>query len=134
MLEVNLEAEDGVIFENSYLKCARVGHSFNVTFLGKTCEHSGYTDKLIIQELNKKVAAYELIPEGCEIIPANLIGLFDGLLIGGIMADSIRIVYGLGVNGISGYFCSVYFIPNREVIDSITGYDNVSATKDLFLK
>ena len=71
-----------------------------------------YTSKSNIDEIAKKrQTAFDMIPEGATVIPKPLVGQYNECLIGGIMEDSLRRVYGLCNNGINGYSCSVYWMP-----------------------
>jgi len=87
------------------------------------CTYNG-KEKYVKDEGTKRQKAYGLIPAGCRIIPANKVSEFDGKLIGGIMADSIIRVYGIGQRGIRGYYCSIYFIPSEEHLKSIVHKDD----------
>ena len=48
------------------------------------------------------------------------------MFIGGILEDSIQIVYGISEPTIRGFSCSVFFIPSDEVLATLTDYDFVS--------
>lgn len=118
-----------VYFENEILKVTYAsgyypGHfMYEMDLLGHISKYScdkKYMDKTI----RKRIAAFNLIPVGCKIIPKHLIGMFKGLLVGGIMEDSIIRVHGVCENGIRGFSCSVFFIPSKEYLDSIMDYDS----------
>lgn len=98
---------------------------FEINFLGSIskygCGDTEYIDKVI----KKRQDAYDLIPIGCKVVPYSLVRLFNGLFIGGIMEDSIKRVYGISSNGIRGFSCSVFFIPNQEHLDSIMNYQSI---------
>lgn len=79
-------------------------------------------DKLIA----KRLGAYNLIPKGCKIIPKDLVKMYRGMFIGGILEDSIQIVYGMSEPTIRGYLCSVFFEPSSEDLASITNYAPIS--------
>ena len=55
-----------------------------------------------------------------------------GLLIGGILEDSIVRVHGVCKNGIRGFSCSVFFIPSKEYLDSIMNHGSFNG--DLIIK
>lgn len=116
-----------VYFENEILKVTYAsgyypGHfMYKMDFLGDITRY--YCSKESIDEkIEKRIAAYNLIPAGCKVIPKHLIGMFKGLLVGGIMEDSIIRVHGICENGIRGFSCSVFFIPSKEYLDSIMDY------------
>ena len=121
-------------FRNEILQVAEedyTGHNYTSTyykfnFLGK--EGKYHTNEDGIKEfIQKRLRAYNLVPNGCTIIPENLIGLFKGMFVGGILEDSIYTVYGLvkDGNGLNGYSCSIYFLPTEEVLKSIMSYSSV---------
>lgn len=119
-----------VYFENEILKVVYTngwhpGHfMYEIDFLGHISRHS--CDKESIDEtIKKRGDAYALIPDGCKVIPKDLIGMFEDLVIGGIMEDSIKIVHGICENGIRGFSCSVFFIPSKEYLDSIMDYSSI---------
>lgn len=99
---------------------------YEVIFLGgqpsKCCYDKESIDKLIA----KRLGAYNLIPKGCRIIHKDLVGMYRGMFIGGILEDSIQIVYGMSEPTIRGYSCSVFFEPSSEVLASITNYAPIS--------
>lgn len=118
-----------VYFENEILKVTYVGgyypghFMYEMDFLGHISRYS--CDKKYMDEtIKKRIAAYNLIPIGCKVIPGHLIGMFKGLLVGGIMEGSIVRVHGICENGIRGFSCSVFFIPSKEYLDSIMDYDS----------
>jgi len=95
---------------------------FEINFCGYISKASGGHTEWIDKIIEKRMAAYNLIPDGCKVIPKDLVGMFSGLLIGGIMADSIKRVYGICENGIRGFSCSIFFIPSKAYLDSIMDY------------
>jgi len=119
-----------VYFENEILKVVYTngyypGHfMYEVNFLGDVSRYS-CSKESIDETIEKRIAAYALTPDGCKVIPANMIGMFSGLLIGGIMEDSIKRVHGICENGIRGFSCSVFFIPSKEYLDSIMNYGSI---------
>ncbi len=79
----------------------------------------------IEKEANKRQRAYDLIPDGCKVIPKSKIKEYEGKLVGGVMEDSIIRVFGIATDdGIRGYACSVYFIPSEEYFKSVIPDDN----------
>ena len=52
--------------------------------------------------------------------------MYRGMFIGGILEDSIQIVYGISEPTIRGFSCSIFFIPSDEVLATLTDYDSVS--------
>jgi len=119
-----------VYFENEILKVVYTngyypGHfMYEVNFLGDVYRHS-CSEESINETIEKRIAAYNLIPDGCKVIPADMIGMFRGLLIGGIMEDSIKRVHGICENGIRGFSCSIFFIPSKEYLESIMDYGSI---------
>ena len=118
-----------VYFENEILKVTYVSgyypgyFMYEMDLLGHISRYS--CDKKYMDEtIEKRIAAFNLIPVGCKIIPKHLIGMFKGLLVGGIMEDSIIRVHGICENGIRGFSCSVFFIPSKEYLESIMDYDS----------
>ena len=102
--------------------------TYEIEFFGEKTKCSTSIESLASlfeKDKSKKIAAYELIPKGCKIIPRKLVRLCDGLLIGGVLADSIRIVYGIGNGGIDGYYCSIFFLPTEETLKEITNYNSL---------
>ena len=99
---------------------------FEVIFLGKECKYMHCNKESIDKLISKRLRAYNLIPEGCRIITKDLVGMYRGMLIGGILEDSIQIVYGISEPTIRGFSCSVFFIPSEEVLATLTDYDSVS--------
>lgn len=119
-----------VYFENEILKVVYTNGWYHGHFMYEMdflCHISRYScDKESIDEtIEKRIAAYNLIPDGCKVIPAHLVGLFNGKLIGGILEDSIQRVHGICENGIRGFSCSVFFIPSKEYLDSIMDYGSI---------
>lgn len=118
-----------VYFENEILKVTYVsgyypGHfMYKMDFLGDIGRYS-CSEESIDETIKKRIAAFNLIPTGCKVIPNHLIGMFKGLLVGGIMEDSIVRVHGICENGIRGFSCSIFFIPSKEYLDSIMDYDS----------
>lgn len=97
---------------------------YEVNFLGDVSRYS-CSKESIDETIEKRIAAYALIPDGCKVIPKDLIGMFKGLFIGGVLKDSIKIVYGICDNGITGFSCSVFFISNQELLDSVMDYSSL---------
>ena len=126
-----------VYFENEILKVTYTngyypGHfMYQMDFLGHIFTYSCSKESLD-ETIRKRINAYNLIPDGCRVIPANMIKLFNGLLIGGILEDSIVRVHGVCKNGIRGFSCSVFFIPSKEYLDSIMNYGSFNS--DLIIK
>ena len=126
-----------VYFENEILKVTYTESYYHdefaylVDFLGNTCTHH-CLEEHIKETIRKRIAAYHLIPDGCRIISANQVKLFNGLLIGGILEDSIVIVHGVCENGLRGFSCSIFFIPSKEYLDSIMNHGSFNG--DLIIK
>ena len=126
-----------VYFENEILKVTYTAgyypshFIYEIDFLGHIYTHSCSKESLD-ETIRKRIDAYNLIPDACRVIPANMIKLFNGLLIGGILEDSIVRVHGVCKNGIRGFSCSVFFIPSKEYLDSIMNYGDL--TGDLIIK
>ena len=99
---------------------------FEVIFLGGKPNKCFYNKESIDKLISKRLEAYNLIPKGCKIIPKDLVGMYRGMFIGGILEDSIQIVYGISEPTIRGFSCSVFFIPSDEVLATLTDYDSVS--------
>lgn len=99
---------------------------FEVIFLKGQPNKCFYNKESIDKLIAKRLGAYNLIPKGCRIIPKDLVGMYRGMFIGGILEDSIQIVYGISEPTIRGFSCSVFFEPSSEVLASITDYDSVS--------
>ena len=99
---------------------------FEVIFLGGKPNKYFCNKESIDKLISKRLRAYNLIPEGCKIIPKDLVGMYRGMFIGGILEDSIQIVYGVSESTIRGFSCSVFFIPSEEVLATLTDYDSVS--------
>ena len=118
-----------VYFENEILKVVYTngyypGHfMYKMDFLGHICVYS-CSKEHINKTIKKRIDAYNLIPDGCRIIPFNQIKLFNGLLIGGILEDSIVRVYGVCENGIRGFSCSVFYACDSEYLKSVLDYEN----------
>ena len=100
---------------------------YEVIFLdGKPSKYCNYNKESIDELISKRLRAYNLIPSGCKIIPKDLVGMYRNMFIGGILEDSIQIVYGISEPTIRGYSCSVFFIPSDDVLASITNYYSIS--------
>ena len=99
---------------------------FEVIFLNGQLNKCFYDKESINKLISKRLRAYNLIPKGCRIIPKDLVGMYRGMLIGGITEDSIQIVYGISEPTIRGYSCSVFFIPSDDVLVTLTDYNSVS--------
>lgn len=118
-----------VYFENDILKVTYTagyyhGHFiYEIDFLGHICTYSCSKESLD-ETIRKRIDAYNLIPDACRIIPANQVKLFNGLLIGGILEDSIVRVHGVCKNGLTGFSCSIYFTTDAEYLKSILDYEN----------
>ena len=118
-----------VYFENEILKVTYTESyyydefAYLVDFLGNTCTHH-CLEEHIKETIRKRIAAYHLIPDGCRIISANQVKLFNGLLIGGILEDSIVRVHGVCDNGLRGFSCSIYFTTDAEYLKSLLDYEN----------
>jgi len=94
----------------------------SLTFLGRT-ENIWYSSEQDISaRVEKRIKAYNLVPDGAIVIPANLVALFRGWFIGGVLEDSLYRVYGVCSDrgGITGYSCSVYWVPTKEEMEAIT--------------
>lgn len=96
------------------------------TFLGRTTRHMFYASESSKEHfdktIKKRIKAYNLVPDGSIVIPANLVPLFRGWFIGGVLEDSLCRVYGIchDRGGITGYSCSVYWVPTKEEMEAIT--------------
>ncbi len=100
---------------------------YEVIFLGEQLsQRYNYNKESIDKLISKRLRAYNLIPEGCKIIPKDLVGIYRGMFIGGILEDSIQIVYGISEPTIRGFSCSVFFIPSEEVLATLTDYNATS--------
>ena len=99
---------------------------FEVIFLGGKPNKYFCNKESIDKLISKRLRAYNLIPKGCMIIPKDLVGIYRGVFIGGILEDSIKIVYGTSEPTIRGFSCSVFFIPSEEVLATLTDYDSAS--------
>ena len=118
-------------FMNDYLRMEQISDTdFEYDFLGETyytCCSKKSLEFLFEETRQKRIRTYNLVPKGCRIIPKRFIHLYKGLLVGGVLEDSIKIVYGIAnFNGINGYGCSLYFLPNKKVLQKITDYEAVS--------
>lgn len=99
---------------------------FEVIFLGGKPNKCFCNKESIDRLISERLGAYNLIPKGCRIIPKDLVGIYRCMFIGGILEDSIQIVYGISEPTIRGYSCSVFFEPSSEVLASITNYSPIS--------
>ena len=99
---------------------------YEVIFLNGQPSKCFYNKESIDKLISKRLVAYNLIPNGCKIISKDLVGMYRGMFIGGILEDSIKIVYGIAEPTIRGYSCSVFFIPSDEVLATLTDYDSAS--------
>lgn len=99
---------------------------YEVIFLSGKPSKCRYDKESIDKLIAKRLGAYNLIPKGCRIVPKDLVGMYRGMFIGGILEDSIQIVYGMSEPTIRGYSCSVFFEPSSEVLASITNYAPIS--------
>jgi len=106
----------------SFKKLADGGYV--VDFLGYIERVYCSSEKQAVNLMNKRIEAYDLIPKNCIVIPKHKVSLFDGKLIGGVLEDSIRIVYGIGDGGVRGYSCSVFFLPSAEIVSDFINYEN----------
>lgn len=135
----NLKDGD-VYFENEILKVVyhkkptelkndrnKFYEEFEFYFLGSIIKLMTPDIETCNMYIKKRIDAYNLIPDGCKIIPAHLVGNFRGMFIGGILEDSIIRVYGLAEPTIRGFHCSVFFIPSEEHLKSIMNYDSIEA-------
>ena len=123
ILTVTFKQQEEYVREN----CTYGPYSyFEVIFLGKKPNKCFYNKESIDKLISKLLGAYNLIPKGCKIIPKDLVKMYRGMLIGGILEDSIQIVYGISEPTIRGYSCSVFFEPSSEVLASITNYAPIS--------
>lgn len=114
------------------------GDYYELNFLGAiTNVHTDF--KGICKYIEKRQPALDLIPKGCIVIPAHLVKNFYGKLIGGVLKDSISIVYGICVartsnHGLSGYSCSVFFLPSPELMKELTWVENPFEVEGVFVK
>ena len=99
---------------------------FEVIFLKGQPNKCFYDKESIDKLIAKRLRAYNLIPKGCRIIPEDLVGMYRGVFIGGVLEDSIQIVYGISEPTIRGFSCSVFFEPSSEVLATLTYYDSIS--------
>lgn len=92
------------------------------TFLGRTETIWNSSEESHNKRIQKRIKAYNLVPDGAIIIPAKLVALFQGWFIGGVLEDSLYRVYGIchDRGGITGYSCSVYWVPTKEEMEAIT--------------
>lgn len=100
--------------ERGYMK-------YSFTFLGRTEKHASSAESFK-WSVEKRIKAYNLVPDGAIVIPAQLVPLFRGWFIGGVLEDSLYRVYGIchDRGGITGYSCSVYWVPTKEEMEAIT--------------
>lgn len=91
------------------------------TFLG-SIERINSCEEFFNETIQKRIKAYNLVPDGAIVIPAQLVPLFRGWFIGGVLEDSLYRVYGIchDRGGITGYSCSVYWVLTKEEMDNIT--------------
>ena len=119
-----------VYFENEILKVVYVnGYYFDhfmyeIDFLGHISKYS-CSKESIDETIKKRLEAYALIPDGCKVIPCHLVGLFKGKLIGGILEDSVKRVYGLCDNGIRGFSCSVFYYGDEDFLNPMIDYSSI---------
>lgn len=119
-----------VYFENEILKVVYTngwypGHfMYEIDFLGHISRYS-CSKKSIDETIEKRISAYALIPDGCKVIPAHLVGLFNGKLIGGILEDSIQRVYGLCDKGIRGFSCSIFYFGDEDFLNPMIDYSSI---------
>ena len=99
---------------------------YEVIFLNGQPSKCFYDKESIDKLISKRLRAYNLIPNGCKIITKDLVGMYRGMFIGGILEDSIQIVYGIAEPTIRGFSCSVFFIPSDEIIATLTDYNSAS--------
>ncbi len=99
---------------------------YEVIFLGGQLSKCCYDKESIDKLIAKRLGAYNLIPKGCRIVPKDLVGMYRGMFIGGILEDSIQIVYGISEPTIKRFSCSVFFIPSDEVLATLTNYAPIS--------
>ena len=115
-------------FKNDFLEMTVISdREFRVDFCGHIAKYSSSAESAphYFEEVKRKrLTAYELIPDGCVVIQEGLEPLLNGLFIGGVLEDSLRVVYGLGMGnrGIGGYSCSVFFLHDEKAIKEITNY------------
>ena len=90
-------------------------------FLG-SIERISSCEEYFNETIQKRIKAYNLIPDGAIVIPRSLVPLFQGWFIGGVLEDSLSRVYGIchDRGGITGYSCSVYWVPTKDEMDNIT--------------
>lgn len=135
-----LDMKDGdIYFENEVLKVTykikptpfendknRFYTSMELDFLGHKSGFSPATKENAERCIKKRLKAYEAIPKGCIIIPKQEQDSLRGLLIGGILEDSIQIVYGVCEGGgLSGFSCSVHFLPSSDTLQELTNYKSL---------
>ena len=99
---------------------------FEVIFLGGKPNKYFCNKESIDKLISKRLRAYNLIPKGCKIIPKDLVKMYRGMLIGGILEDSIQIVYVISEPTMKGFSCSVFFIPSDEMLATLTNYNATS--------
>lgn len=123
ILTVTYKQQEAYVREN----CTYGPYSyFEVIFLGGKPNKCFYNKESIDKLISKLLGAYNLIPKGCKIIPKDLVKMYRGMLIGGILEDSIQIVYGISEPTIKGFSCSVFFIPSDEMLATLTNYNATS--------
>ena len=93
---------------------------YQVWFMGKL-DTRGTQEYFMKETANKRKKAYDLVPGGATIITKELIGLCQGWLMGGVLSDSVRKVYGIcSGGGLPGYSCSIYWVPTEKELKEIT--------------
>ncbi|MEA1891620.1 MAG: hypothetical protein U9N33_02800 [Campylobacterota bacterium] len=131
MSEIELYKSECLEFKNEVLEMKQIDDKkFDCIFLGSKTTYSSsadYFQKNWNDTKDKRLRAYELVPDGCKVMSRKYAPILDGLFIGGVLEDSVQIVYGLGErgSGIRGYSCSLFFFPTKEVIDSFTNYSSL---------
>ena len=123
--------EKTIIFKNPILEVKRINEksiygsgykTYEIIFLNEKTKIN--CNKIFISEIiDKRLKAYDLIPEQSAIITKEKVNFYNGKIIGGIIEDSIEIVYGLCKNGLRGFDCSVFFLPTKEKILELTEVD-----------
>jgi hypothetical protein len=95
------------------------GSGYEITFLGQKVVTTVFGDvrKSFQEAMRKLETAYNMVPKGAAIVPKQRISECRGWLVGGILQDSLRPVYGAAnEHGISGYACSIFWILTEEEI------------------
>ncbi len=98
---------------------------YDITFVGQTHRH--YTDENQMKKtIKKRQVAFSMVPDNARIVPEAFISEFNGHLMGGILEDSLRKVYGICNNGIPGFSCSIFWIPTLSELEEIiaVGHDS----------